>query len=153
MLLARNASQAKGEGIPAVQAQEALPNHTAALRLVSQFLSDTFSPVGGCWVLSGGGGAGVKGVAGLRGKEARSGCRIGPGDAGSPASTSDPLLLLPPLPLPLQRFTREVRGVGHRVVHGREISQPVLITCVHTLSACQSILRPASLLRRLLLVT
>ncbi|EFN57884.1 hypothetical protein CHLNCDRAFT_50526 [Chlorella variabilis] len=25
-------------------------------------------------------------------------------------------------------FTREVHGVGHRVVHGREISQPVLIT-------------------------
>ena len=28
----------------------------------------------------------------------------------------------------LQDFTQEVFGVGHRVVHGREISQSVLIT-------------------------
>jgi acetate kinase len=27
----------------------------------------------------------------------------------------------------LQDFTKEVHGVGHRVVHGREISEPVLI--------------------------
>ena len=27
-----------------------------------------------------------------------------------------------------QDFTQEVFGVGHRVVHGREISQSVLIT-------------------------
>ena len=29
---------------------------------------------------------------------------------------------------PRQDFTQEVYGVGHRVVHGREISEPVLIT-------------------------
>ncbi len=28
----------------------------------------------------------------------------------------------------LQDFTQEVFGVGHRVVHGREISESVLIT-------------------------
>ena len=36
-------------------------------------------------------------------------------------------LLLPVAAAGLQNFTKEVHGVGHRVVHGREISEPVLI--------------------------
>lgn len=65
------ASFHRGKAGGGEQRQEApLPNHTAALELVSKFLGDSFK-----------------------------------GD-----------------------FTQEVFGVGHRVVHGREISEPVLIT-------------------------
>lgn len=39
-----------------------------------------------------------------------------------------PLRPPPAMCAPWQDFTQEVYGVGHRVVHGREISEPVLIT-------------------------
>ena len=160
--------QASGNGGAEAKVQEAMPNHTSALQLVSKYLSDTFSGVsareGGlgwsarvaactgplhwpavcCWQRLRLAAAATLGcgaclcICGVSRFNSASSlplpchalpCRAMPCPAlPMPASAcACPCQHLPALPAALQDFTKEVHGVGHRVVHGREISEPVLI--------------------------
>ena len=127
-----------------------MPNHTSALQLVSKYLSDTFSGVR-AW---GQGGLEPEGcccmdcspavarrplvaqfrlavAAAIRCMRASAGYLASTAHHPSPKGCLRPpacaTLLLPVAAAGLQNFTKEVHGVGHRVVHGREISEPVLI--------------------------